>query len=78
MPRACRAYHKAMIGATPGLCVHQPGGTVRPATLADLPDYWFVDLSPPERSLIQADSTLGQPDRADRLRLLAAQKQGTP
>ena len=26
---ACRAYHRAMIAATPGLCVHEPDGTVR-------------------------------------------------
>ena len=32
---ACRAYHKAMIVATPGLCVQEPDGTVRAATDAD-------------------------------------------
>ena len=29
---ACRAYHRAMIAATPGLCVHEPDGTVRAIT----------------------------------------------
>ena len=32
---ACRAYHRAMIAATPGLCVHEPDGTVRAATVQD-------------------------------------------
>ena len=35
---ACRAYHKAMIVVTPGLCVHEPDGTVRAATVRDCED----------------------------------------
>ena len=35
---ACRAYHRAMIAATPGLCVHEPDGTVRAATVRDCDD----------------------------------------
>ena len=33
---ACRAYHHAMIAATPGLCVHEADGTVRRPTSRDL------------------------------------------
>ena len=33
---ACRAYHQAMIAATPGLCVHEADGTVRRPTSRDL------------------------------------------
>ena len=33
---ACRAYHQAIIAATPGLQFHQPDGTVRSATWKDV------------------------------------------
>ena len=36
MTAACRAYHQAMIAATPGLCVHEADGTVRRPTSRDL------------------------------------------
>ena len=35
---ACRAYHREMIATTPGLCVHEPDGTVRAATVRDCED----------------------------------------
>ena len=31
----CRAYYRAMIAATPGLCVHEPDGTVRAPKVSD-------------------------------------------
>ena len=39
---ACRAYHRAMIAATPGLCVHEPDGTVRTATVRTAWVRWQV------------------------------------
>lgn len=82
MTAACSAYHKAMIGATPGLCVHEIDGTVRAATAGECRDAsraeWerkvgehieaapYVDGAPAE----------SKPELEDSLRALAVGKRG--
>ena len=43
---ACIANHRAMIAGTPGLCVHEPDGTVRAITGL------FASLSPEQQQAV--------------------------
>ena len=77
MPRACRAYHRAMIKATPGLCVHEADGTVRAATAGECRDASRAEWERKIREHIEAAPSAETPlPSADKL--LPAQGSSIP